>query len=256
MKISLRSTLTLSAFCAIAPLRGADQPKFDVVSVKHADRCSMENSIDPGMIALNGDPLSVILKEAFNVNLDRIVGPSWLDADCFVVTAKMPDGATRDQLPAMLQALLVERFKLVAHKETRMRPGYALVVDKNGPKFKESNPASAAVRAGQVTFGATAGASAIKGAMTMAMLAHFFSTRLDGPVQDLTGLTGEYDIDLSWAPNPDFESTGVGAIAPATPSPSTDDPAVVERGGSLFAVLDSDGELVPHLDKLREAEAR
>jgi uncharacterized protein (TIGR03435 family) len=114
----------------------------------------MQNSMDPGRIALNGDPLKVILMEAFKVKMDQIVGPSWLDADCFSIVAKMPEGATRDQLPAMLQALLVERFKLAIHKETHLRAGYALIVDKNGPKFKESDPTSPAARPrGQVTFG-------------------------------------------------------------------------------------------------------
>jgi uncharacterized protein (TIGR03435 family) len=37
----------------------------------------------------------------------------------------------------MFQALLAERFKLAAHKESRLQSGYALVVDKNGPKFKK-----------------------------------------------------------------------------------------------------------------------
>ncbi|MCU1237673.1 MAG: hypothetical protein JWP63_5640, partial [Candidatus Solibacter sp.] len=51
----------------------------------------------------------------------------------------MPEGATSDQIPAMLQALLGERFKLAAHKENRPRPVYALVVGKGGPKFKEAD---------------------------------------------------------------------------------------------------------------------
>jgi uncharacterized protein (TIGR03435 family) len=63
----------------------------------------------------------VVLKEAFNVKMDQIAGPSWLDEDCYAIVAKIPEGATRDQLPAMFEALLVERFKLAAHKESRPR---------------------------------------------------------------------------------------------------------------------------------------
>jgi len=140
-----------------------------------------------------------------------------------VLTARMPEGATRGQLPAMLQALLAERFKLVAHTETRIRPGYALVVDKNGPKFKESDPSSAAVRAGQIRFGAGPGASAIQGALTMAMLARQLSTRLDGPVQDLTGLKGRYDIDLSWVPDRSVERMGRFAQISAETHPESTD---------------------------------
>ena len=75
-----------------APRTRRKYPKFEAASVKRADRCSMENSIDPGRIALIGDPLKVILKEAFNVKMDQIVGPSWLDTDCYSVVATMPSG--------------------------------------------------------------------------------------------------------------------------------------------------------------------
>jgi len=180
--------------------RGQAAPRFEVASVKRADRCGMENSLDPGAIALHGDPLKVVLMEAFRVKMDQIVGPSWIDEDCFEIVAKMPEGATKDQLPAMLQALLVERFKLIVHHESRPSPGYALVVDKNGLKFKESDPNSSYNKehAGQVTFGMTA-SPRIRGSITMASLARFLSNNLHEPVQDLTGLKEKYDIDLSWS---------------------------------------------------------
>src|ERR1700733_5164823 len=137
----------------------------------------------PGMIALNGDPLKVVLMEAFNVKTDQIIGPSWLDADCFAINAKIPAGATKDQLPAMLQALLAERFKLTVHKESRPSPGYALVVDKNGPKLKASGPNAAGPPAGQVAFSATLQSKGIKGSMTMASLAHLLSGSVAAPVR-------------------------------------------------------------------------
>jgi uncharacterized protein (TIGR03435 family) len=180
---------------------------------------------DPGMITLNGDSLKVVLMEAFKVKMDQIVGPSWLDTDCFAVIAKIPQGATKDRLPAMFHALLVERFKLVAHNETRLRSGYALVVDKNGAKFKESDPdtPSARAHAGQVRFGAGPQASGLKGVMTIASLAHYVSVRLDAPVQDLTGLRGKYDIDVSWVPDRTIEKMGPFAEEYATTHPDSPD---------------------------------
>ena len=203
----------------------ADQPKFEAASVKRTDRYSLENSVDPGMIAFKGDPLKVVLMEAFKVKMDQIVGPSWLDADCFEIFARIPEGATRDQVPAMLQALLAERFKLAAHKEDRTRPGYALAVDKSGPKCKESVPGSEfkGLHAGQVTFGGKPGASVIKGSITMASLARFLSNRLGGPVQDLTGLKGTYDIDLTWAPDRTVEPMGAFAAVSSAAHPGSAD---------------------------------
>ena len=130
--------LALSAIFA-AILTAQDQPKFETASVKRMERSIIHNSLGPGTVILKGDPLKVVLMEAFKVKAYQVIGPSWLDEDCFEIVAKMPEGATTDQIPAMLQALLVERFKLSAHTENRPRPVYALVVDKNGPKFKEAS---------------------------------------------------------------------------------------------------------------------
>jgi len=52
----------------------------------------------------------------------------------------MPEGASKDQVPEMLQALLAERFKLTIHRESKDHSVYALVVGKGGPKLKESPP--------------------------------------------------------------------------------------------------------------------
>jgi len=207
-------TFVLSAICTITALLGADQPRFEAASVKPADRCSMEHSIDPSIVGLNGYPPRPVLAEAFNVKMDQIVGPSWLDADCFAIVAKMPEGATRDQVPAMLQALLVERFHLAAHKESHTSAGYALVVDKNGPKLKAADPDSP--KSGQVTFASGPGVSGIKGSTTMAVLVRNISRSLHSPVEDLTGLKGKYDIDVSWAPDRAVVPLGADAAAAAS----------------------------------------
>jgi uncharacterized protein (TIGR03435 family) len=213
MKVRLPSTVALSAICAIAALIGEDQPKFETASVKSMDRGIIHNSLGPGTVILRGDPLKVVLMEAFQVKAYQIVGPAWLDEDCFEIVARMPEGATSDQIPAMLQALLVERFNLAAHKENRPRPVYALVVEKGGPKFKEANLnfKRVGLRPGQVLFRAAPDTQGFKGAMTMTTLAHFLSGRLDRPVQDFTGLKETYDIDLAWRLDPGIDR----------PSPST-----------------------------------
>ena len=88
-KLCPLSRRALSAIFVIAPLIGADQPEFEVASVKRA-RCTLRNSVEPGRIAFLGDPLKVVLMEAFQVKMDQIIGPSWLDADCFEFIANMP----------------------------------------------------------------------------------------------------------------------------------------------------------------------
>jgi uncharacterized protein (TIGR03435 family) len=193
------------------------------------ERGIISNSLGPATVTLKGNPLKIVLMEAFKMKTYQIVGPSWLDEDCFEIVAKMPEGATSDQIPAMLQALLAERFKLVAHKEDRPRPAYALLVEKSGPKFKEANLSFRRMgpRSDLMLFRTGPDARGFKGAMTMATLANFLSGNLDRPVQDFTGLTGKYDIELFWAPDPaiDRPSRFAAATPPASPDAGADLPA-------------------------------
>ena len=205
MNTCLASAIALSTISAFAAQNAPDQPKFEVASVKRAERCEFKTSIDPGSVTLKGLPLKAVLMEAFKVKMDDIEGPSWLESDCFEISAKIPEGATREQLPAMLQALLIERFKLAARKENRPRPGFALMVDKDGPKLKESGSNFMRGREGMLYVGAGPGYSVLKGSMSMASFARALSVRLNVPVQDLTGLQGKYDIDVSWVPDLSFE---------------------------------------------------
>jgi uncharacterized protein (TIGR03435 family) len=228
--------LFLIATCMANAQSAPVQPKFEVASAKRADQCGGRNSIDPGSVAFRGVPLKGVLTEAFKVKMDQIEGPSWLETDCFEISAKIPEGATRDQLPAMLWALLTERFKLVAHKEDRARSGYALVVDKGGPKFKEDDPNANFMgpgRSGTMLFGAF-GHGRLKGVMTMTTLASNLSRQGYGPVQDATGLTGKYDIDLTWTPDKAFEPRPVDVTVSAATSPGADIPA---PEANLFTAL-------------------
>ena len=223
MNTCLASAIALSMISAFAAQNAPDQPKFEVASVKRAERCDFKISIDPGSVTLKGLPLKVVMMEAFKVKMDDIEGPSWLESDCFEISAKMPEGATRDQLPAMLQALLIERFKLAARKENRPRPGFALMVDKDGPKIKESSSNFMRGRPGLLYIGRGPGYSALKGSMTMESFVHALSVELKVPVQDLTGLKGKYDIDVSWVPDLSFEPARGLAAAQAASDPDSED---------------------------------
>src|SRR5580693_752688 len=84
--------------------------------------------------------LSDLIGIAYKVKSYQISGPDWMAAQRFDIMAKLPEGATKEQAPEMLQALLAERFKLTIHRSSKENQIYALVVGKNGPKLKESPP--------------------------------------------------------------------------------------------------------------------
>jgi uncharacterized protein (TIGR03435 family) len=237
------------ALLTLAPLpaqNSPDHPKFEVASVKRAERCDFKTTLDPATVSLKGLPLKVVLMEAFQVKMDDIEGPSWLESDCFDIFAKMPPGATRDQLPAMLRALLIERFKLAARQETRTRPGFALVVDKDGPKIKPSSTNFVRGRSELLGIGRGPGFSALKGSMTMASLAHSLSVSLKVPVQDLTALDGKFEVDLAWLPDLAAEPPTADAEAwlRDLPNPPTTDVFHAVRD-SLGLKLESHKQPVP-----------
>jgi uncharacterized protein (TIGR03435 family) len=62
----------------------------------------------------------------------------WTDGPKFDILAKLAEGTSRDQVPAMLQSLLTNRFKLTTHREYREQPVYALVAAKGGLTVKSA----------------------------------------------------------------------------------------------------------------------
>jgi uncharacterized protein (TIGR03435 family) len=98
--------------------------------------------VDASRATYNYMSLKDLIGIAYSVKAYQITGPDWLGTQRFDVTAKLPDGATKDDAPAMLQALLKDRFNLVAHLDSQEHSVLALVVGKNGPKLKDAPPAT------------------------------------------------------------------------------------------------------------------
>jgi uncharacterized protein (TIGR03435 family) len=130
----------------------AEEPTFDAASVKLAGPEVQQpytitggpGTNDPSRFRAPHIALFNLLARAFGVSTDQIVGPAWIrdlaSVNNFTVVATMPPDTTKEQFERMLQNLLVERFHLAFRHEMRDFPGYELVVDKGGPKFKEVTP--------------------------------------------------------------------------------------------------------------------
>jgi uncharacterized protein (TIGR03435 family) len=114
-------------------------------------------------------------------------------------------GTRREQLPAMMQALLADRFRLQAHHESREIDGLVLVAAKNGAKLQEVAPGFGDDKGGALidAGGTLVGAQRLdfKGA-TMKALANTLSGMMGRPVVDETRLAGQYDFVLRWAREP------------------------------------------------------
>jgi uncharacterized protein (TIGR03435 family) len=153
----------------------------------------------------------MLIHYAFQLQPYQIAGtPGWIRSEHYDVDAK-PAGIRQnyDDIPAMLQVLLEDRFKLRYHWETREQPGYDLVVTKPGKLrssvLKGDCPPSLS-NSELLPRGATCGSLAnspghTKGYnLTANSLAGSLSWLLSKPISDKTNLAGRYDVELRWTP--------------------------------------------------------
>ena len=126
-------------------------PTFEVASIKPAppiDRAKimagklhLGMTVDAARVDIGNLSLADLIRTAYRVKAFQVSGPDWMATQRFDILAKMPEGATKEQVPDMLQALLAERFKLAIHRETRSMPVYALVAGRNGPRLQPADGA-------------------------------------------------------------------------------------------------------------------
>jgi uncharacterized protein (TIGR03435 family) len=229
--------------------------RFEVASIKPADPQEMGRMMvgmggDPGRINYTSVSLKNVLMRAYRVRVYQITGPSWIDSERYNITAKLPEGATQDQVPEMLQNLLADRFKLTLHRETRDQSVYALVTGKNGHRLQKSeieapppgpNGPAGGGRGGTRMMVANGHIEA-KGA-TLPALSDMLSNLLDRPVIDKTGVEGAYDITLDVSMDELAGMRKMGARMGPGPGPGPGGPAPESEGGggSIFSAIQSLG---------------
>ena len=252
---------------AQAPAPPGDKPKFEVASVRPntSNDGKVMLGVQPGgrFTAVNV-PAWDLIRQAYSLQRSQIVGgPDWLETARFDVTAKaegdiprMGPGGPAGPLNFMLQDLLEDRFKLAAHRETREMPIYALVLARADKKLGEGLHASTVDceafrgrgRGGpggpggpdgrgrglpapgeRPTCGMMIGPGQVTaGGMPIANLALMLSQMTQRIVEDRTGLTGNFDIDLTFTP----ERMPQGA-----PPPGVQLPPIDPNGPSVFTAV-------------------
>ena len=111
------------------------RPEFEVASVRptppsQEHGMSFGLRLDASQVRVVALPLRDIIAAAYRVKPYQVNGPDWITTTQFDISAKMPAGTKIGQVPDMLQSLLVERFGLVFHRDTKDMPVYALVIGK------------------------------------------------------------------------------------------------------------------------------
>jgi uncharacterized protein (TIGR03435 family) len=215
--------LSISALVVAVAQISAQAQEFEVASMKPSppdriDSVEIGIHIDGAFVRCKSLSLRDYIRNAFQVKEYQISGPEWMKDVKFDLNAKLPEGATRANVPAMMQALLAERFKLTTHRDKKEFNIYALVVTKDASRLIES-PAEATdapaasgvdvdVQAGRggatVNFGRGSYIRIADGKIeakrvTPSRLVESIADYLDRPAIDMTGLTGIYDFTLDYS---------------------------------------------------------
>ena len=188
----------------------AQTPAFEVATIKpHAPNAGGSmgfGSYPGGRVVVGYANLNMLLYYAFDVQEFQISGvPAWADKNRYDIEALPPSSSESrtaaqppmkatpsDEQRKMLQTLLIERFDLKFHRETKEGPVYLLLRNKGPlrlqtPKDPEGDSRGNVLSLDGMAFGTN---------ISMAFLASQLSRNLERPVLDQTGLPGRYDFEL------------------------------------------------------------
>jgi len=274
---------------AVVPLRAQAQdpnplPRFEVVSVKPSKGPTGERG-QPGGRYTATRTVKFFIADAFffatPLAASRVIGgPEWIDSALYEINGqastpwqRSPDGPPREVF-LMIRSVLLERFKLKTHMETREMPVYELVRARAdgslGPQLRESTSGCdaliAAFNAGTPPparqpnepppCGAMRGpARVLAGGLPMAQFANILTNVMadaNGPaggvgarlVIDKTGLSGRFAFTLAWTPEKMPEGTPPAGLPPIDPNGPRLETALQEQLGLKLQPARSQMEVV------------
>lgn len=229
-----------SVVAATSPAQQLDpSPHFEVVSIKASKAGDTTPSFRPSPSGrfewqnLALEALISVAHQTFAFDEVDIVGlPEWARKERFDIVAQTGTGTPPmdangfpAELAAMLRNMLGERFHLAAHREKRERSAFVLQTvrpGRLGPQLKpvdgDCGAALASLTGGRPTtprpdrgpdcsFGG--GPGRMQGnAVSLEMFSRVLGRLLSRPVVDRTGLTGSFDLDLRYRPEPGLAAAG------------------------------------------------
>ena len=182
---------------------------------------------DPVSWRCTNATISMLVMRAYDIKHYQLTGPDWIASTNYEIDARLLADTTKEQFQEMIRNLLAERFKVEFHWSKKEMGMYDLVVAKGGPKLQEWVDKPAGDPKDDPPGWGTGGKGAVtdadgypniprdcKGCMsinaagkarwrsgkgTVQNLAEMIGNQLGMPVSDRTGLTGQYDITLSWS---------------------------------------------------------
>lgn len=177
---------------------------FDLAAIHRSNAADRNGAIKGlpqghGYMAQN-IPVKLMISLMYKIPMRQIKGgPDWISEDRYDVQARVDGSYSLDDLHTMYQNLLADRFNLKFHIETKDGPVYALTVDTPGSKMTPDNkPQDYSI---PITYAADGSATGRR--VSMSYLSWWLGQHVESderPVIDHTGLTGNYDFTLNFAP--------------------------------------------------------
>ena len=195
------------ALSAIAILTGAvdgRQLEFEVASVKLTATPSAGAMQTATRYYQSSAQVRSVIEYAYDLSRARIVdGPAWIASELWSIDARSRVPANVDEMRVMVRNLLADRFKLVIHRESRELSMFELRLARSdgalGPDLKKSagecKPPYCGLAPGVLgpRFARVRG-----GGAPISALATYIERQVGRVVEDRTGLSGEWDFDLSY----------------------------------------------------------
>jgi|GEM_PF-742346 len=233
-------------------------PEFEVEVIKPSrpDETQLNGRINGGQISLQYVTPQFLITFAWQLTDEMLANPpKWMNDDHYDIEAKAAappptPGAksnaapefTMDDLQHMLQVMMEKRFNIKWHMEDRPVEAYTLVAVnpklaiadpnnrtacKEGPGADGKDPRNTNPALGRLLTCTN---------ITMAQFASQLQTQANGyvhtPVVDATGLTGHYDLTLSFSASQQLHGSAMG------PGKKADDSASDPNGGlTLFEAM-------------------
>jgi uncharacterized protein (TIGR03435 family) len=176
-------------------------------------------------LTLQNQTLRDCVRIAFDVKVARANAGAakWIETQRFDIDAQAASVPNDHEMKAMLRTLLLERFRLELHRETKLSPGYALLVAKGGLKLRAVQPGPSRI--------STRRSSMTGENASMPSLAQALSDAMNMPVIDMTAVPGVFTFTLEWTPE---------VVQPGALTADEEEPNVLPdmpRGPSMSAAL-------------------
>jgi uncharacterized protein (TIGR03435 family) len=200
-------TFILLAILASVSAKGEAQATFSVASIRpSAEAVKFESDGEtrllPGTVNMRDVTIETCIKWAYGVQRAQVSGPRLLTSDRYDIVAKADGAANDEQMKAMMQTLLAQRFKLVFHREKKELRSFALVTAKGGAKLKQA-------ASDEVPFRQNSRMGTEARATTMSEFADFLGGPVEKPVVDKTGLAGRWDFAFDFTKYMTDEPKGI-----------------------------------------------